>query len=137
MKICNPDCNLNQLLTYFFSPYYHLLCLQVLITESNAFKLGPKVFRLLYEHFLYHDFSVKNFIRALKVFKNFFFISLLLNYSFNCLIRYFCLLHLAAIRLNLNNLSFLFRFFCQINTQNILLRWRVKRRKRNYGITIL
>lgn len=48
-----------------------LVCLtevvdKVLITDTNAFKLGPKVFRLLYEHFLYHDFSINNFIRALK-----------------------------------------------------------------------
>jgi len=39
---------------------------QVIITDRNPFKLGPRVFRLLYEHFLYHDFSINNFVRGLK-----------------------------------------------------------------------
>lgn len=48
-----------------------LVCLtqvidKVIITDRNAFKLGPQVFRLLYEHFLYHDFSINNFVRGLK-----------------------------------------------------------------------
>jgi len=48
-----------------------LVCLtevidKVLLSNKLAFKLGPHVFRLLYEHFLYHDFSIHNFVKALK-----------------------------------------------------------------------
>lgn len=39
---------------------------RILITAEFAFKLGPRVFQYLYENFLFHDFSLQNFIVGLK-----------------------------------------------------------------------
>ena len=39
---------------------------RILITPEFSFKLGPKVFQYLYENFLFHDFSLQNFIFGLK-----------------------------------------------------------------------
>ncbi|XP_013392318.1 origin recognition complex subunit 3-like [Lingula anatina] len=39
---------------------------KVVMTARHHFKLGPKVFRLLLDIFLYHDFSVLNYIRGLQ-----------------------------------------------------------------------
>ena len=44
-----------------------LLILQVLMTPSQPFKLGPKTFHLLLDLFLYHDFSIVNFTRNFQV----------------------------------------------------------------------
>ena len=41
--------------------------LQVLLTVDVQFKLGAKVFSFLLDMFLYHDFSVLNFIHSYKV----------------------------------------------------------------------
>ncbi|EDO40942.1 predicted protein, partial [Nematostella vectensis] len=48
-----------------------LVCLQeiisqVLMTPKYSFKLGAKVFRFLYENFLFHDFSLQNFSTGLQ-----------------------------------------------------------------------
>lgn len=37
------------------------------MTSLYPFKLGSKVFQLLLDIFLYHDFSVLNFIKGLQV----------------------------------------------------------------------
>lgn len=39
---------------------------RIILTDDIPFKLGPQVFQFLYEHFLFHDFSLKNFIFGLK-----------------------------------------------------------------------
>ena len=39
---------------------------RILITPNFSFKLGPKVFQYLYENFLFHDFSLQNFVFGLK-----------------------------------------------------------------------
>ncbi|XP_012566919.2 origin recognition complex subunit 3 isoform X1 [Hydra vulgaris] len=39
---------------------------KVLLTSNAPFKLGPRVFRLLFESFLYHDFLLKNFVKGLQ-----------------------------------------------------------------------
>lgn len=39
---------------------------RILITAEFSFKLGPNVFQYLYENFLFHDFSLQNFIVGLK-----------------------------------------------------------------------
>jgi origin recognition complex subunit 3 len=39
---------------------------RIFISPEFAFKLGPKVFQYLYENFLFHDFSLQNFIFGLK-----------------------------------------------------------------------
>ena len=41
------------------------------MTAKFPFKLGARVFRFLYENFLFHDFSLQNFARGLKVHKCF------------------------------------------------------------------
>lgn len=40
---------------------------QVIMTDDIPFKLGPKVFNLLLDIFLYHDFSVVSFVRGLQL----------------------------------------------------------------------
>ena len=47
-----------------------LLTHQILMTPEFPLKLGPRVFALLLDIFLYHDFSVLNFIKGLQVFWN-------------------------------------------------------------------
>lgn len=37
------------------------------MTDDIPFKLGPKVFNLLLDIFLYHDFSVVSFVRGLQL----------------------------------------------------------------------
>lgn len=39
---------------------------RVFISSEFAFKLGPSVFQYLYENFLFHDFSLQNFILGFK-----------------------------------------------------------------------
>ena len=39
---------------------------RIFISPEFAFKLGPNVFQYLYENFLFHDFSLRNFIFGLK-----------------------------------------------------------------------
>lgn len=39
---------------------------RIFISSEFAFKLGPNVFQYLYENFLFHDFSLRNFIFGLK-----------------------------------------------------------------------
>jgi origin recognition complex subunit 3 len=39
---------------------------RIFISTEFAFKLGPNVFQYLYENFLFHDFSLQNFIFGLK-----------------------------------------------------------------------
>ena len=39
---------------------------RIFISAEFTFKLGPKVFQYLYENFLFHDFSLQNFIFGLK-----------------------------------------------------------------------
>ncbi|XP_078379446.1 origin recognition complex subunit 3-like isoform X2 [Oculina patagonica] len=39
---------------------------KVLMTAKFPFKLGARVFRFLYENFLFHDFSLQNFARGLQ-----------------------------------------------------------------------
>ncbi|KAL5011062.1 hypothetical protein ScPMuIL_013367 [Solemya velum] len=46
--------------------YLTLLINQVLMTDRFPFKLGASAFQLLIEMFLFHDFSVLNFIRGLQ-----------------------------------------------------------------------
>ena len=41
------------------------------MTAKFPFKLGARVFRFLYENFLFHDFSLQNFARGLQVHKCF------------------------------------------------------------------
>lgn len=59
--------------TWFFFKFlaktlkYIFLLLQILMTSRYPFKLGSKVFQLLLDIFLYHDFSVLNFIKGLQV----------------------------------------------------------------------
>lgn len=45
----------------------YLSFFQVLINHGFPFKLGSKVFRLLLDIFLYHNFSTSNFVSTLKV----------------------------------------------------------------------
>ena len=40
---------------------------QVILTNKIAFKISAKVFSLILDIFLYHDFSVNNFTNAFKV----------------------------------------------------------------------
>ncbi|OWF47585.1 origin recognition complex subunit 3-like [Mizuhopecten yessoensis] len=46
--------------------YLTLLINQILMTKHCPFKLGSRVFKLLLDIFLYHDFSVLNFIKGLQ-----------------------------------------------------------------------
>ncbi|XP_046552797.1 origin recognition complex subunit 3-like [Haliotis rubra] len=48
------------------SEYLTQVINKVLMTATFPFKLGPKVFQLLLDIFLYHDFSVLNFIKGLQ-----------------------------------------------------------------------
>ncbi|XP_033741801.1 origin recognition complex subunit 3-like [Pecten maximus] len=46
--------------------YLTLLINQILMSKCCPFKLGSRVFKLLLDIFLYHDFSVLNFIKGLQ-----------------------------------------------------------------------
>ncbi|XP_038078815.1 origin recognition complex subunit 3-like [Patiria miniata] len=46
--------------------YLSQLISKVLLTPSHPFKLGHKVFQLLLDIFLFHDFSVINFVKGLQ-----------------------------------------------------------------------
>lgn len=46
--------------------YLNMVINQILMTSRYPFKLGSKVFQLLLDIFLYHDFSVLNFIKGLQ-----------------------------------------------------------------------
>lgn len=46
--------------------YLTLVINQIIMTSKFPFKLGSKVFQLLLDIFLYHDFSVLNFIKGLQ-----------------------------------------------------------------------
>ncbi|XP_061176689.1 LOW QUALITY PROTEIN: uncharacterized protein LOC133185468 [Saccostrea echinata] len=46
--------------------YLNMVINQILMTSVYPFKLGSKVFQLLLDIFLYHDFSVLNFIKGLQ-----------------------------------------------------------------------
>ncbi|KAK3089676.1 hypothetical protein FSP39_005541 [Pinctada imbricata] len=48
------------------SEYLTLVINKILMTAEYPFKLGPRVFPLLLDIFLYHDFSVLNFIKGLQ-----------------------------------------------------------------------
>ncbi|XP_050393465.1 origin recognition complex subunit 3 isoform X1 [Patella vulgata] len=48
------------------SDYLTQVINKVLFTSTHPFKLGPKVFHLLLDLFLYHDFSVINFVKGLQ-----------------------------------------------------------------------
>ena len=41
------------------------------MTAKFPVKLGARVFRFLYENFLFHDFSLQNFARGLQVLYHF------------------------------------------------------------------
>lgn len=47
--------------------YYSIVFFQVLMSEKLPFHIGGRTFKLLLDIFLYHDLSVKNFIKALQV----------------------------------------------------------------------
>ncbi|KAJ8315229.1 hypothetical protein KUTeg_007379 [Tegillarca granosa] len=47
--------------------YLTLVINQIVMTPNFPFKLGSKVFQLLLDIFLYHDFSVLNFIKGLHI----------------------------------------------------------------------
>lgn len=46
---------------------FFLLLFQLILTSHIAFKLNGKVMQVLIGVFLYHDFSVRNFIKGLQV----------------------------------------------------------------------
>ncbi|ESO93276.1 hypothetical protein LOTGIDRAFT_232717 [Lottia gigantea] len=48
------------------SDYLTQVINQILFTSTHPFRLGPKVFHLLLDLFLYHDFSVINFVKGLQ-----------------------------------------------------------------------
>ncbi|XP_063954258.1 origin recognition complex subunit 3-like [Lytechinus pictus] len=48
------------------STYLSQVIDKVLLTAKHPFKLGSKVFQLLLDLFLYHDFSVMNFVQGLQ-----------------------------------------------------------------------
>lgn len=50
-----------QLLMYIF------VFIQVVMTADVPFKLGAKVFEYLLDSFLFHNFSILNFIKGLQV----------------------------------------------------------------------
>lgn len=44
-----------------------LSCVQLILTSHFPFKLNKKVMQVLMSIFLYHDFSVRNFIKGIQV----------------------------------------------------------------------
>lgn len=62
--------------------YLSLVINQILMTPKFPFKLGGKVFQLLLDIFLYHDFSVLNFNKGLRF--------AMLDHYFNMPVSYLC-----------------------------------------------
>lgn len=46
---------------------FFVFCVQLILTHHFSFKLNGKVMQVLMSIFLYHDFSVRNFIKGVQV----------------------------------------------------------------------